>query len=323
MKINRSIIFSVGGGIAGLLVLGASFILYRGIVELNSTKGELDKKKRNLSSYYGKKPFPSQKNVARIGENEKEIGIWTRRLTGDIRRGELEIVQYTPSKFIDGLGTSRNKMLHRAERTGIAVLDGFAFGFERYFAEISVLPAPSHVRRLTYQLGIVEQISEVLFDSKVKEINRIEREVFETRAVGAAAPKPAVRGSRRASRRRPRRNVPRRTQPKAPTLPKLYSKEHFIVEFVGKERAMINVLNRLSSHEMLVVVTKVTMDKREEDVTAVAVSTRADHAAAKKSAKDGEQGTKRDRMVSGPEMERLMLIALEMDVCRFKSLDSK
>ncbi len=95
------------------------------------------------------------------------------------------------------------------------------------------------------------------------------------------------------------------------------------MEFVGKERAMINALNRLSSHEMLVVVTKVTMDKREEDVTAVAVSTRADHAAAKKSAKDGEQGTKRERMVSGPEMERLMRITLEMDVCRFKSLDSK
>jgi hypothetical protein len=136
----------------------------------------------------------------------------------------------------------------------------------------------------------------------------------------------------------------------------LYARMHFSVSFKATEKELLGILNRLSRHDMFAVVSSLRMDKAENDVAAVksapagpaadvesprATSPSAEKTSARARRSPGRAaaapapevasgsepapaeekakatGTRLERLVCGPAMEKPMTVKMELDVYRF------
>jgi hypothetical protein len=323
----------IAGGAFLLLVLALTgFLLFRGMAELNRTQQELTAQRTELAGYYRKDPFPSPGNVTREAQNVELLNGWVQQLLETARKGQVESEERTPSSFVNLLGDRRNRLLAIADGTGMKLPSkDFAFGFERYFAAGSSLPAPEDVPRLTQQLRILDELCTVLFEEQVSELMAVEREEFESGPSAGAA----RRGAARLHAATPD------SVAKAGVLgpDDLFAKLHFVLEFKAQEKALAAVLNRLAAHRLFVVVTALTIDKDMPDVR------RARLPEGEEAAEVGERGSERpadeggaadiagsstnvilprsQRLISGLPVQAPMRVTMELDVYRFRKPESK
>jgi len=327
---KKSIILSVGG-ILAVGVLGvASYLLYSGISEFARTQDSLRNTKMELERYYAQDPFPSPANVAIEARNVASQEDWFTRIMASLRRGQITSSDRSPSIFIRTLDKSKPRLRACAETNGVELAEGCEFGFARYFAG-GERPGPDDVPRLTEQMAIVEELVTVLFEEKVSRLERVQREEFEgavtvkTRPVAGGGLRPVRPG---AGLRKPR---PSRSgkggqgalsaRPGTGIIEKgaLFGRYHFVLEFQAAESTVWRVLNRYASHELFVITTGVWLHKGHEDVKA---SPPAAPQGDSETPVLGAGAYKRERLVSGPQLEQPMSVTIELDVYKFKETEN-
>lgn len=321
MKLKKNMLLAVVGCIAAALIGMVGFILFKGVSQLNKTKEKLEHSKTVLNGFYRKDPFPSEENVVQEKENVQILNNWFSELMRSLREGQIESEEKSPSVFMGFIGDKKNKLLELGRMGGTVLPENFAFGFDRYFAENSALPAPGDVPRLTQQLIIVEKLCKVFFEERTKEISRVVREEFED----ATGPSDYRRKSRHRSSQR---HEPPTVQNKNTGIigeDSLYAKQHLIFEFKAKENTVLNILNRLANHEMFIVVSLLQFEKEKPDVfpPQSRVEDKPEGSFGQNSDEKSPERSKdvpsrRDRMVCGKELEWPMRVKLELDVYTFR-----
>jgi len=314
MKFHKKVLV-IPLGIAALAVLAvAVLLLATGISRFSDTKGSLDKSKRELTRYYDEDPFPSEDNVLKEQDNVEVQDEWFKSLVNRLRQGQVESDDKSPSLFMGLLGRKRTELMKLGEASGTALDPRFTFGFGRYFAERGELPAPDDVPRLTEQLLVVERLCALLFDEKVTRLEKIAREEFE----GAPVASRLAPGTTAGTRPRPRR--PGRTRdalrnPDAGLIPKdeLCGKYHFMLEFEAREESVWRVLNRLAKHEIFIAVTGVWFTKQGDDIVLSGQERKGGQANP-----EPFGSYRRERLVCGPQMEKPMVVRVDLDVYKFR-----
>ena len=354
MKLDKkNIAISLTVLIVVLLLVVAACLLVRGIMQFNESEARLVVAKQRLQELYDKKPFSSQSNVNKEKENVAILNEWFLKLTAVLRKGQIEPAQKSPSTFMSLLQGKKPELIRQANEFSKVVSDDFGFGFERYLDTSSALPEPNDVPRLTQQLTIIEKLCGVLFSEKIEQLSVLQREVFEAGPDAVAVSPGGSYGSKAKTG-----VAPKLVNKGAGLLgdEDLYAKLHFIVEFKAREAVVLNVLNKLASHEMFVVVSSFDikkegsgLDEIKARIAASASPATQTHIAAPSSSSNevdpfdekpvvvdkamgvspakGEQSVKpapaekRDResrIVCGPELEKAMNIKIELDVYRFR-----
>lgn len=337
MKINRNIILLAAGAVILVAFIASLILLVVEIQKFKHAEKELARSLKRLKEIHQTaNPFPSQENVAIERDNAEKMQSWITTLVELLSRRQAEPdMKRSPSNFMNLFGERRNAMMLSAKKAGTKISDDFAFGFDKY-AKSGALPVAEDVPRLTQQLTILENICEILFDEKIKELSRINREGFDGATFTADSPV----SSGRAPRRRGGGVAveSRETEGRVASLPWEYmskktgefiddsthAKLRFMIEFTAKEASIINILNRLSEDKMFIVVTSIDIEAEEaefEKDTAVKTSPKAATGVVK--AADAvpskhQAPSRRERLVFGEELEKPALVKMQVDIYRFR-----
>lgn len=316
----------IGSSVIALIILGVGVLLFLGIRDFTEKEKRLQKVRKELNSFYQRKPFPSQENVQKEHANITVMQEWFDTLMAELQQGQIEPQERTPATFMSLLGQRKSILLQRGQRV---FRDNFSFGFDRYYQEGAALPAPSDVPRLTQQLVIIQHLAMILIEEQIPEVMGIWRDEFESAGLAQSEGDGAFggRGGARAVRRA---TVPTAGSTAVPLIKPypaagllqddaLFATLRFAVRFRGKEAQMLQVVNRLAQHEMFARIVSLTVTKDSAEVRRVDSDSPAVQAAR------GESALGRDhfpsvaqRMVSGPEMETPMQVTLLFDVYRFR-----
>lgn len=295
---KKKILFISALSVAVLIVLAVAFLLIREIRNLSGAKEGLKKLISTWETYYKKNPFPSKENIAIERGNEDLLKNKYEELITKLKKGEMPLTKdKRPTLFMTALGNGRIKMVKLASENGVTLPAEFSFGFE-HFLKDGIPPAPADVPRLTQQLAIIESFCNILFEEKIKEIKNVRREVFEDVA--------------RISREQTVQ--PEKVEDETPKEPKkvILSRQHFSYEFSAKESSLLRILNRFANHEMISVVTSVTISSTKEDLMDAPILS------ASSKGTDASSDPWRDRIVCGIETEKPMDVEIGIDVYTFK-----
>ena len=175
---QKNILGMVAAGVGVALLALAAFLLFRGVRDLSKAQKSLKTAENSLNSYYQKNPFPSDENVEAEKENLENLRQWEHDLLEALGADQLASDERSPNKFARLLGERSSALCKMADANGTSLANDF-FGFDRYFAEDSELPAPEHVPRLALQLMAIEHLSTILFEERAKSLSLVDRERFE------------------------------------------------------------------------------------------------------------------------------------------------
>ena len=265
---KKNVVWMIVAVVVGILLAASTVLLAIGIGNLAMTQKRLNVLLNNWRSFYQLDPFPSEENIKRESENNARLEKWFGDMVRMLRRQQRDRdPNKSPTNFKTLLDQRAKAMADKAGGR-VALPPNFGFGFDRYVAT-RVLPEPEDVPILTQQLFIMEELFNVLVDAGVAEITGMAREQFESgsqsgqtsvrrsgRGAGAEA-LPAEEGGEAAAPKLKPGEIP----PGA-----LYGKLHFILEFRAFEKPLLDVLNRLASHGMVMAVTDVKIEAEGTDL---------------------------------------------------------
>ncbi len=313
MNWRKHIVLIVGGGIAVLLLIGATVFLTRSMGKYNQVKSDLDQGMQRLETLTRRDPYPSAANIKQVDANlgtlkEAASVLQDTILRGQVRPESIEIAEFAPM-----LERTSKRLAKRAADAGITLPVPFSLGMARYSA--GELPSPEALPRLVIQLKSMEAIGQILLQSHISSLLSIERQEFESGAQSQGEEQPTMR----------RRQAAQDTQ--APTLLSaipmpasntLYEVERFRVVFQARDVNVWEALNQLAKAPLLVSVVDVQLQNTAADLIGKATPLTpigGEQAAAAASALSlqARYPTHEERVVAGRE---LIQVTLVLDVYR-------
>lgn len=314
-----------------LFLLLSTVLLFTGVSKLSDTKKKLGQAEKKLEGFYKRDPFPSKENVEREEENVKVLNEWSDRLLGVLTDHDFGEVMQSPSLLMRLLGDKKNELLNEAQQSGTILPDDFSFGFRRYFGADAPLPAPGDVAKLNHQLIVAESICKLFYKEGVTAINKIERQEFEVKQADTKTP--VRRWSTTTSVKQEKEVAKEVKKEKKKTefdASSVYAKLPFTFEFEAKEKVLRSILNELVKNKFFIVVTKLSMVSKGESLIVAqpreVIKERVDGAGAGVVTEDVNNEKTSDenlvpprnlRLVSGGNLERQLLVTMEIDVYTF------
>jgi hypothetical protein len=301
----------------------AGWFLFTQTTAKNRAAEERDQAYQALQQIYRGKVFPSDENIARVGEDQKVLEGWLVTASNQLHKGDLQIEPKTPTSFKQTLQATVRKLSAQAGAVqGKVVAPGFNFGFDQYLGQSDSLPASEHVDRLTAQLTIIEKLCEELYAADIMELKSVSREVFD---VVKKEEEEQESSARRRSRRRDDSGGSARASSSAARADSAYWKsQRFTFEFVARPAALIEALNRLAAMDLFVVVAEAELRKTADPLAQFNAKKResATKAAAEGAAEpvDPAKLSHVERIVTDPELEPPMNVKLEIDVYSFEGV---
>jgi hypothetical protein len=254
-----------------------------------------------LKSLYARNPFPSAENLKAERANLRVLEQELEGLQSALAGKQVEPLGQSPAMFINQFFETQKGLIAKAGSASVTVPKNYDFSFGRHMT--GNLPAPQDVPRLTQQLKIVEALCGVLYSAKISRLSGVARQEFEVDAVGAAAPRKSSEPGLKNS-----------VDPMAGVIPdgKLNGRWHFVMQFSGRESAVMNVLNGFAKCHLFVVVTRLNVEGDEKmfERKDVAVAKAGEDAAVKAPPK-----AKDYRVMCG--RDALLDVTLELDVYQF------
>lgn len=262
MQSRRKLIVIVVSVVIGLLFAGSVALLVRGFIKYSEVQAELATHRARLTELYERNPFPSVQNYAQETGNLAVVSQSLADLQSALAAGQVEPLGQSPAAFINQFFETQKRLTADAKNVGIGLPKGFDFGFGRHMG--GNLPAPQDVPRLTQQLRLVEDICQILYTARVSSVDGIARQEFEVDVPGVAATKsvPAAFQARRAQEVELKNVV----DPTAGVIPagQQFGRWHFVVQFTGREAALMNVLNGLARSPVFTVVSRLDVEGDEK-----------------------------------------------------------
>ena len=325
----------IGGAVSLVLLLGAGALL---VLQQGGFSGKTESMEQaglKLKRLTDRKPFPSAANVNRLDSQLEVYTTYQEELFASMSKGQESVGTVDQDRFRRLLAENLTKLIREARAKSVAIPVQFPFGFHRYVA--GSLPDPDEMPRLMSQMQGVSQICHILYESGIGELLGVERTEFERAAAGAAEAAAADASSRRGRRNRGDEEAAADqadTKALFTDSDGLFTKEHYVVRFRAKDKAIQNVLDRLAKGAPFTVVTRMDLVNPNRPVVTVQPDAVQDSAAgdgfdmspgwpappppggpaAGPGAKENEPLPRDLRVIAGRELPE---VRLEIDVYRF------
>ncbi len=306
MRLHRTTLWlSIAGGAAFAVSLG---LLWREMQIFRKAGRDYEQSRRELERFYRMDPFPSADNVATEKENASTIRHWRDRIVSALMDGQAPVRRVNPAVFQKMFSEKRAMWTKVAEQQKVDLPEGgaFAFGFEKYVG--GELPTAEHANRLAEQLAVVELLCGMMFEENVRSVMRIGRDEFDversTRGLGASARPAAVSADKRKN-----------------SLDDFREKSRFTLEFTAREPTVIRLINRVSGHHAFMAIVSLEIVGITDPLRKT-VASEAERAAPPglSPGLPALPPERPDRIVSGPSLDNLLKVKMELDVYRFKSV---
>lgn len=242
----------IAGGIVVLLVAGAAALLFVSRSGYVRTRRAYQDQKIRYERLVQREPFPSQENVERARENLDELREYAGVLRTALQTGQMNPEKMERAEFPPLAERVLRGLWEVADDNKVQVPENFAFGFRRYIE--GDIPAAQHIPRLVAQLRTVDALCRLLFSARISALRDITREEFDLQAV-REEPEEDARTRRR--RRPARREAEQETVEARGKSTDLYDVESFTLTFRARENALWDLLNKMASSDMFVVVTSI------------------------------------------------------------------
>ncbi|MDA3873692.1 MAG: Amuc_1100 family pilus-like protein, partial [Kiritimatiellae bacterium] len=210
MNWTRYKLLIISGGIT--LVLSGVLIFW--ILSAGKTNAEIDQKISNLkqtqSRLTSSTPYPSEKNLAELIEENEKVTEYRNRILNSIREQQFEVPDINRSRFGDyvrGQWVPEMREMARNSKKGGengVILQDPAFGLQTYLE--GNLPDAPQVPKLMRELQAIAHLSRMLFESGISELIVIKpieadaKSTERTRPVGLGGPPPMMGGAPRPGR---------------------------------------------------------------------------------------------------------------------------
>jgi hypothetical protein len=177
------------GFVAGFLILlgGVIWLQQQASVKMAAVNANLDEQRSQLEHLLQSKIAPSHENIAIVKNDRGQVDHLYGELLKTVGR-DIEVPSdLQPVGFLQLMASSFSRLRQAADVASVKLHDGFAFGFGRYAGPPPTLPARNlsdqDTKRilalLVKQLQAIDQISTLLIDSHVDEIEQIRRSEVE------------------------------------------------------------------------------------------------------------------------------------------------
>lgn len=325
---NRKNLPLILGGVVFLLAAaGLGYLAFAEIGRFNEGADRMDAANAKLAKLVNRDPFPSAENVKALERQTEGFGAYLGGLTAKMREGQIEPEALNFSQFSGAFEEMRTCLAAVAGEHGVQIPAQFDYGF-KYYADGN-MPVPDDMNRLVRQLGTVEMLSRILYESGIKSIASVERPVFEPAAIAAQA------GKGEENTRRRRRGDDEETAATNATATTeyadpdgLFTREHYVFRFAADDEALLKALAAFADNKPVTVVTKVAAENKARPqpllnpaagtagtvgaATARPAGRAADPAAAEQA--PAEPLPRELRIIAGKEIPS---VAIELDVYRF------
>jgi hypothetical protein len=319
----------IGGAVSLVLLLGAGALLFMQQGAFTEKNEAMDSAGRKLKRLTDRKPFPSAANVDMLESQLEVYSAYQDDLFARMREGQETVGTVDQDRFRKLLAENLIKLVREARARSVAIPVQFPFGFHRYVA--GSLPDPDEMPRLMSQMQGVTQICHILYEAGISELLGVERTEFEKAAqadVNAEGDQPA-RGRRGRNRDEGKEEAAADAKALYADPDGLFTREHYVVRFRGKDAAIQAVLDRFAKGAPFTVVTRMDLLNPNRPVVTVQSenpppsgapqefgwpAAPAPAPAAGAAPKEGEPLPRDLRVVAGREIPE---VRLEIDVYRF------
>lgn len=334
MKTRKPLALIIGGAVCLALALLAAFFLVRSIAGYGKVRGQLATTRAELDRLIAGDPahgnrFPSESNVAITESNLAALKNAFSETFGAFSGipGDAAVVE--PARFPLLLDQTLRGLNEKAAVHNVTVPERFAYGFDQYSA---ALPNKDDIPRLARQLLCVDAACRALFDQRIVQLVRVQRQLFDAQDKATAPVSGPTAG--RAPVAGPGTALPP-GEFLDPTG--LYFRERILLTFQSHEQNVWNSLNALAKLVPFCVLTDISIENRtgSPGVQAAAgagpagtdglspagadplAAATADPAAA---AREKRILTHKERIVAG--QSDVIEVTVGLDFIRFKSLGS-
>jgi len=316
MKRNK--IIMIASSVITILVCGfVGWLLISASLTRKSEYNERNASFASLANIYKSKVFPSEENIERTKANQKELEGWLLNASNILHQGDLPAEQLTPSAFKQDLQAAVRKLSgHAGSKKGKIVLPVFHFGFDQYLGESDSLPQMDNVPRLTSQLRIIEKVCNELYAANITSLESIKREVFESAKTEEVRPEENSRRRRSSSNKNSSGSNKTVQEDNSSDY---FSKQRFTFEFVATPAAFVEVLNKLASTDLFIVVAETSFVKTGDQLAVLQAGAKKDDAEGVVK-KDPATMTHVERMITNPDIDPPVKVTLTIDVFSFKGV---
>ena len=313
----------VAGAVLGIACVGVGVWFTMALAESQQKNSERISAQNELDRLCNEKVSPHISNIERTQEAQQALESWIAAATNQLAKSDVPLTAATPAKFKSDLEDAIRELVSQGAVQGQAsrVAPDFRFGFDKYKGD--VLPETPDVARLNQQLDIIKLLAAELYEANVVRLEAITREVFESGATKDDSSAPPV--SRRASRNKPQTTggtASAAARPAAAGATDLFDSQRFSVTFLAYPDTFVDVLNRLATMDIFVVVAEVEVKKTGDSIVRGS-GDKKDSAGARPAAADpfaDAEAQPAVRVVTNPLDELPVNVRLVLDVYSFKGV---
>lgn len=348
MEKSKVILFATGA-VSIIIAAGIGLTAKGKFDAAGEAKSERDSNARALDRIYGGDVFPSEGNVAAMDDILGEFVRQRARFTNELVACNVDKSgpdEFSPSVFLSKLSEGVRSLRAAAPLVDgrRSVSDSFCFGFDAYFGNDETFPKKEEVPLMVQQLKIAAILAKELYAAQVSQLTRLEREAHD----GATL---AMKRDSSPRRSEPAYDGGRDGDGRPEQGRTLFTTQRTVLEFQAKQNALVDFLDRLNSLKRpFIIVSSISVKKIGEDVKKAPVfektgddrpqqSARSarrtrragrrgeepeEHAAQEQPAQAAPAPTEMPaelRIVSGPDVDPLLAVRLELDIFNFGEED--
>ena len=271
---KQKLALTVGGAISLLLVVATAVITATGVGTASRNRQEMQSTSGRLSSFYDKKPFPSDENIEAEERNKALFQDQFAALAEAVKTNAIVVEgEHSPGSFrktCEETIAALRRAAPKAESGESVIAPDFYFSFDRYDPSKDGAPAAKdHVPRLLRQLNMVDRLVRTLYAAQVLKIESVKREEFDTGEAasgGGDSPRRARGGHRAASASDPSGFSLDMTPSPVEDAPVEMDRQRFGVVFLAREASLYATLNAINAMWPFAQVSGLQMAKAGSDV---------------------------------------------------------
>ena len=317
----------IGGGVLlGLACVGISVVFVLALRESQATKTKRDAAYQDLTKMYQAKIFPDDQNITQIRDDQQTLETWLVSATNVLAKSDVPKEKLSPSQFKSRLENEIREMTRQFNEGNPRVGAEFRFGFDKYKGGELPPDADDVMIRLNQQLDIIQQIMTQLVEAKIVKLDDVTREVFEDGGTSGQPQQNAPAAGRRTQRATSAAAVSAggasvvKSSAANPELEVLFDRQRFGVMFQAHPEMLADVLNRLSSMDLFVVLAEMELKKATDSVFGSNELRKKVGVGSAKSTEDATGAPVGGQIVTNPESEPPVSVRLSLDVYSFKGV---
>lgn len=168
----------IGFGAAFVLIVGgASLLLWKKQSTYRRVETNLEEKQGVLNQLHSKSPAPTTNNLELLNSNNARLQDVILELHHLSRQNNQNAIHPPADRiaFAQHLRQTLNTLEGKAQAANVKIPKNFRFGFNRYATTLPKRDHPVLLNRLTQQLSVIQQLTTLMIQDGVEQIDDIHR----------------------------------------------------------------------------------------------------------------------------------------------------